>query len=222
MRNISKKLVAVTLAFVLAFGGNMVTRAAEPVVRFSSIPSAEAIQTMKESYRAPVPYKDICSERGITPDGYQRVYGEVILETTNNNDTYEFLGEVSTYNSSPNPMNLRYTQGSSKTSHWDVSGNVSGTGEISVPLISKVEATIGVAVSKSNTITSGTEVGADMIVDAYKSGKITAYQKAVYVKGYIKYNDYAPDGTGPVRSGTETVSGSLVKKNAYHLVTKQW
>ena len=69
--------------------------------------------------------------------------------------------------------------------------------------LSKVEATVGAGVSRSQTVSKGASLGTEITVSPYKHAKITAYQKAVYVTGYINYNDYSPSGGAPVRSGRE-------------------
>ena len=118
----------------LVMGCGIVSSAAElPIVKFSSVPSAETVQKMRKSYKAPLPVEDSGVTRGITPDGYQRVYGSVVIETKDNNDTYGFLGEVSTYNQTPSNATLHFSQDSSVTIKWDVSGNIEGSAEISVP-----------------------------------------------------------------------------------------
>ena len=161
------------------------------------------------------------STKEITPEGYQRKYGAVEFTTTSMNNTFNFIGEASAYNGTSSSARLQYTQGTTKTTSWNVSTNVSGKSEVSAPFLAKIEATVGVGVSKSSTVSKSSSVLYEITVPSKKTGVISAYQKAVYASGNIKWFDYSPSGTY-IRQGSDKVSGSAVIDGGIHYNSKTY
>lgn len=176
---------------------------------FISETTAEQYSEMEEGNFPLLPER-----REILPNGRQRVYGTPEMSTKLNNK-YEHLGSVQAYNGSSVAGTLSYAQGVTRTSHWNVSANVSGKGEIGVKFLAKFEATLGGSFAKSWTTAKSTTVTYTTPVPPRTTKKIDCYQVGASGSGTIKYWDYAPSGGNPLNSGSLPVSGSAPKKNSY-------
>ena len=179
---------------------------------FTSEPGQRQVELMNE---CALPVYEDKSTREILPDGLQRIYGAITFDNCLVNDRYKFIGQCSVYNRSSENATLEYTQGSTKTTSWNVSTTVSGKTEVKNAFLAKIEATLGVTVGTSYTTQSSSTVTCRMTVRPNKTGYIDAYHKSGYASGYIRYDDYTPDGKW-VKSGKLTISGHSIVKGSVH------
>lgn len=182
---------------------------------FESEPNQEQLETILNE-RDPI--IENITPREITPEGYRRVYGSVVLSTYRKNEKYELLGRVSVYNSTSSKGRLDYKQDSTRTVNWQVSGNVSARGEVSLPFLSELEVSVGGSVGRSVTTGRSTSVTYSTDVPARSSRSIECYQVAAYGAGKIPWWDYRPQGGAPVRNGSDNVSGSAPMVNEYRYI----
>lgn len=212
------KAIVITLGFLVlsnsyAFASSEVL---QPVLKsnFTNVPTEHQLKIMEENTRE-YPIKEDITTLEITPEGYQRKYGEVVFDTRSIINRHKFIGQVSAYNKTSTSGTLQYRQDSTVTTKWSVSSSVSGNAEISAPFLSKIKADLGVTVGSSITTSKTSTVSYTSTVRPGRTGYIDAYHKAGYGSGYIKWWDYTPTGV-LVRTGKTTVSGNTIVKNSVH------
>lgn len=212
-------LLCLTSVGTVGFAQNELKDSPEIVQgEFRNEPNKEEINLMNEG-RIDIP-KDP-QTRKILPDGTLRLYSNVNLTTATKRDSYSFLGEASYYNNTSRDAKLQYSQEVTKITRWDVTSNISASTEVSAPFLAKVEGTVGVSVGSSNTVSRSSRALADMIVSPGKTGSIAAYNKAVHARGTIAYKDYY-SSTGRLKgSGTESVSGYVVRNGNLHFIANE-
>lgn len=215
----NKKIKIYILLPLLLFATTMTTTAADetediPVTIWTDEPSERAIELMNEARQDPVyEYPEMYSD---IVDGYLREYGNMNFSTSEIKNTYNFIGQVSTHNNTPSPANLQYTQSSSSTTSWNVSGTVKGSADVTLAFLGKIKAELGVTVGTSFTTSSSSQALTTITVSPGKTGYIDAYHKAVYAVGSIPYWDYTPDTVEVVRSGSINVNGYAIVQNSIH------
>lgn len=218
----NKKIKIYILLPLLLFATTMTTTAADetediPVTIWTDEPSERAIELMNEARQAPVyEYPEMYSD---IVDGYLREYGNMKFTTSEVKNTYNFIGQASSYNNTLYPTTLQYMQGSTSTTNWNVSSTVKGSADVKLAFLGKIKAELGVTVGTSNTTTRSSQALTTITISPGKTGYIDAYHKAVYAVGAIPYWDYTPNTVEVVRSGSINVSGYAIVQNSVHFDT---
>lgn len=143
-------------------------------------------------------------------DGYYYSPVSVLVDNYKKLPKYKYIGYAQVRNYTSSNMSLTYEQEESKTVNWNVAAAISGNTTIGNHFLGKIETKVGVDVSRSSTVSSGTRIGATATCSPRHKLTLTAYKGGVYTEARIVYHKYHPRG-GQVGAYTETVSGTAVR-----------
>jgi hypothetical protein len=130
----------------------------------------------------------------LTGGSYWYDFVGVEMSSTQKDTKHYFLGESMYNNYTSQSVPLTYKQNESKTSEWGVTASISGTGEIKVAWLAKLEVEVGVEGSYSVITSSSSEVLAGPVNVLPKTGqKFVRTRTGAYGSGSLKYIKYYYD-----------------------------
>jgi hypothetical protein len=152
--------------------------------------------------------------------GYKYVFSDYIQSSASKKLTTFKVMDVSLDNRSSGTVKLKYIQSSSVTKSWSVDGEISGSSSFGTKFLAKVDASLTIGASKSNTAAESTTVEFDMNVPPGKRGMITKYFPGGYGTGTSYWKKYTSTGTY-VGQITKSNDGYAVAKNHDHFVVSE-
>lgn len=106
-----------------------------------------------------------------------------IQNVTKSNEYQHFVSSVSIYNDTTKPITLKYTQQSTKSNEWSVTGKVEVEAEFKVSVLAKLKSTFGSSVTSACKTASSSSVEFTIEVPVKKTGKISKYYAGKYTGG---------------------------------------
>lgn len=151
------------------------------------------------------------STRAVPNDGFIYEFDHYDPDECSTNWHYKVAGVYRAANySSSSTLNAAYTQSSTTTTQWNVSGNISAQAKIGTSFLGEITATAGVSVGRSKTWSSGTTYGASFTVAPRTVNYLTNYQVGVNSGGYLYWRKYSPTGISIMGWYKESANGTAI------------
>ncbi|MGG6309201.1 hypothetical protein [Paenibacillus macerans] len=131
---------------------------------------------------------------------------------------YDKMGIYRYVNGTNAEASIQYEQQDTKSGKWNVSTNLTVSGEFKVPFFTKMSAQIGGSWGMERGWTKGIKYGATQKVNPQTTVYLTNYQVAANSNGKLQWKKYSPSGT-QVGVYEETAGGYAVSLSDINIET---
>lgn len=143
-------------------------------------------------------------------DGYLYVFDYYDASNNQRNWYFKNNGIFRFTNNTNQPTPVTYTQESTVTTTWNVTGSVSAEYTVGNGFLAGVTAKAGISVGRDKTWYSGRSYGVSQDVPAHTVVYITNYQVGVDTYGTLYWKRYTPSGMTMIGYYTESAGGTVI------------